>query len=139
MLIVWIVLAVLVIAIPIAMYNRLVRLRNQCRESWSGIDTELKRRYDLIPNLVETVKGYMAHERNTLEQVIAARNSAQAATSKASARLVLPAAAGPISASVRIDATAAPAPGSGLGMGYLPQRVPMESSMQSLAAAETRP
>ena len=51
-------------------YNALVRLRQHCRESWSGIDTELKRRYDLIPNLVETVKGYAAHEKEVLERVI---------------------------------------------------------------------
>ncbi|MBN1867697.1 LemA family protein [Candidatus Sumerlaeota bacterium] len=60
----------------IATYNGLVRLRNFCRESWSGIDTELKRRYDLIPNLVETVKGYAQHERETLENVVAARTRA---------------------------------------------------------------
>ena len=56
-----------------AMYNRLIRLRNHCYESWSGIDTELKRRYELIPNLVETVKGYAAHERAVLQQVTDAR------------------------------------------------------------------
>ena len=50
-------------------YNTLVRLRQLCRESWSGVDTELKRRYDLIPNLVATVKGYAAHERQVLERV----------------------------------------------------------------------
>ena len=59
-------------------YNRLVRLRQNVHEAWSGIDTELQRRYDLIPSLVETVKGYAAHERATLEQVIAARNIAAA-------------------------------------------------------------
>jgi len=64
----------------IAMYNTLVRLRNFCRESWSGIDTELKRRYDLIPNLVETVRGYAGHERETLERVVEARNCAIAST-----------------------------------------------------------
>ena len=64
----------------IAAYNSLVRLRNHCRESWSGIDTELKRRYDLIPNLVETVKGYAQHERETLERVTQARNQALAST-----------------------------------------------------------
>lgn len=73
---------VLVILIPlvwlIATYNGLVRVRNFARESWAGIDTELKRRYDLIPNLVETVKGYAAHERQTLEHVIQARNRAVA-------------------------------------------------------------
>ena len=57
-------------------YNRLVRQRNQVEAAWAQIDVQLKRRYDLIPNLVETVKGYAAHERGTLEAVIAARNSA---------------------------------------------------------------
>jgi len=61
-----------------ATYNVLVRLRQQCRESWSGIDTELRRRYDLIPNLVETVRGYAAHERQVLQGVIEARNRAAA-------------------------------------------------------------
>ncbi len=60
------------------MYNALVRGRNHCDEAWSGIDTELKRRYDLIPNLVSTVKGYTAHERETLERVTQARNAAVA-------------------------------------------------------------
>ncbi len=64
----------------IATYNTLVRLRQHCRESFSGIDTELRRRYDLVPNLVETVKGYAAHERTTLEAVIEARNRAVAST-----------------------------------------------------------
>jgi len=54
-------------------YNGLVRLRNQVRNAWSQIDVQLKRRYDLIPNLVETVKGYASHERETLEQVVQAR------------------------------------------------------------------
>ncbi|HEY8473480.1 MAG TPA: LemA family protein [Natronosporangium sp.] len=57
-------------------YNRLVRQRNQVKASWAQIDVQLKRRYDLIPNLVETVKGYAGHERATLEAVIAARNGA---------------------------------------------------------------
>jgi LemA protein len=61
-------------------YNKLVRLRQHVRESWSAIDTELKRRYDLIPNLVETVKGYAAHERETLQAVIDARAVAVAST-----------------------------------------------------------
>lgn len=55
-------------------YNSLVKSRNWVEESWAQIDVQLKRRYDLIPNLVETVKGYAKHERETLEQVIAARN-----------------------------------------------------------------
>jgi len=60
----------------IATYNRLVVMRNNVKESWSAIETELRRRYDLIPNIVETVKGYASHERETLEAVIKARNSA---------------------------------------------------------------
>src|ERR671914_1028667 len=58
------------------MYNRLVRLRNQIEAAWSQIDVQLRRRYDLIPNLVETVKGYAAHERETLEAVTKARQQA---------------------------------------------------------------
>ena len=63
----------------IATYNRLVRQRNQVEASWAQIDVQLKRRYDLIPNLVETVKGYAAHERGTLDAVIQARNAAVSA------------------------------------------------------------
>ena len=72
---------ILVIAViwVIATYNRLVRQRNQVQASWAQIDVQLKRRYDLIPNLVETVKGYAAHEKGTLDAVIQARNSAVAA------------------------------------------------------------
>ena len=64
----------------IATYNGLVRLRNFCREAWAQIDTELKRRYDLIPRLVEVVKGYARHESAVLEQVVAARAAAVAST-----------------------------------------------------------
>ena len=79
---------VVVLAIVfIAIYNKLVRLRNQVKNAWAQIDVQLKRRYDLIPNLVETVKGYMKHERETLEAVTQARNLAQqAASSGAGAR-----------------------------------------------------
>jgi len=63
----------LVLIWAIGNYNVLVRLRQHCRESWAGIDTELKRRYDLIPNLVEVVKSYAAHERETLQAVTDAR------------------------------------------------------------------
>lgn len=63
----------------IAIYNRLVGLKNQVLNAWGQIDVQLQRRYDLIPNLVEMVKGYMAHERNTLEAVTIARNQAIAA------------------------------------------------------------
>jgi LemA protein len=64
-------------------YNRLIGLRNRYKNAFSQIDVQLNRRHDLIPNLVETAKGYMAHERNTLEAVIAARNVAATATSRA--------------------------------------------------------
>jgi LemA protein len=70
---------VLIVGWALAAYNRLVRQRNQVDASWAQIDVQLKRRYDLIPNLVETVKGYAAHERGTLEAVVQARNSAVAA------------------------------------------------------------
>lgn len=57
-------------------YNRLISLTNRCKEAWADIDVQLKRRYDLIPNLIETVKGYVAHERETLESVTSARTKA---------------------------------------------------------------
>lgn len=74
----WIILAIVLIIIIalISMYNGLIRLKNRVDEAWSDIDVQLKRRYDLIPNLVETVKGYASHERETLEKVVQARNSA---------------------------------------------------------------
>ncbi len=75
-----VVFVIVVAAVPllwlIGTYNGLVRLRNHCRESWSGIDTELKRRYDLIPRLVEVVKGYAKHEREVFERVAQARSTA---------------------------------------------------------------
>jgi LemA protein len=78
------VLGVVVVALiaiwVIVTFNTLVRLRQYCRESWSDIDTELRRRYDLIPNLVETVRGYAAHERTVLTEVTEARNRAVAST-----------------------------------------------------------
>jgi len=73
-------LVVLVLLWLVVAYNGLVRLRNRVREAWAQIDVQLKRRYDLIPNLVETVKGYAAHERETLERVIKARQAAIDAT-----------------------------------------------------------
>ena len=76
---VYIIIGVVVVLLIIflATYNGLVRLRNQVKNAWAQIDVQLKRRYDLIPNLVETVKGYMKHERETLEAVTKARNLAQ--------------------------------------------------------------
>lgn len=73
-------LAVAIIAVfAVSLYNSLVTLKNKCEEGWADIDTQLKRRYDLIPNLVETVKGYAKHESGTLESVIEARNIAMKA------------------------------------------------------------
>jgi LemA protein len=69
-------LLVLLVAALVVMYNGLVSLKVQCDNAWSDIDVQLKRRYDLIPNLVETVKGYASHEKGTLEDVVAARNRA---------------------------------------------------------------
>jgi LemA protein len=85
-LIIVVVVAVVLIAWLVGIYNKLVKLRNQFKNAFSQIDVQLKRRYDLIPNLVETAKGYMKHERETLEAVIAARNKAQAAVQAAAAR-----------------------------------------------------
>ena len=69
-------IVVVIAAWVIGIYNGLVRLRNQVKNAWAQIDVQLKRRHDLIPNLVETVKGYMGHERQTLENVTQARNLA---------------------------------------------------------------
>src|SRR5438477_10959695 len=76
-------LAVFVLIFVIGAYNSLVTLRNRYKNAYSQIDVQLKRRYDLIPNLVETAKGYLAHERGTLEAVIAARNAAVTANTRA--------------------------------------------------------
>jgi LemA protein len=83
MLALWIVLGIVVILLIffIATYNGLVGLRNQLRNAWAQIDVQLKRRYDLIPNLIETVRGYMKHERETMEAVTKARNLAQSLSS----------------------------------------------------------
>ena len=80
---VWIILGIIVVVlVPIIVtYNGLVRRRNQVKNAWAQIDVQLKRRYDLVPNLVETVRGYMKHERETLEAVTNARNLAQQSAS----------------------------------------------------------
>ncbi len=76
----WELLIVLVVVIvAVGMYNGLVRLREQADAAWADIDVQLKRRHDLIPNLVETVKGYATHEKETLERVVQARSSAMSA------------------------------------------------------------
>src|SRR3954451_13531631 len=79
------VIVLIVILWPVTIYNGLVALRNRFQNAYSQIDVQLKRRYDLIPNLVETAKGYMSHEKQTLEAGIAARNSAAAANAQAAA------------------------------------------------------
>jgi LemA protein len=73
------IIIVVVGVILVLVYNRLVALRQTCNQAWGDIDVQLKQRHDLIPNLVETVKGYAGHERGTLEAVVAARNAAMAA------------------------------------------------------------
>ena len=78
----WLIVVAVVILLALAvvlMYNRLVRLRNRTENSWSQVDVQLRRRYDLIPNLVEAVKGYAAHEQSTFEEVTRARTAAQQA------------------------------------------------------------
>jgi LemA protein len=85
LLVVVLVPVLLVALYVVGAYNRLVTLRNRFKNAYAQIDVQLKRRYDLIPNLVETAKGYLAHERQTLEAVIQARNAAYAANQRAAA------------------------------------------------------
>ena len=80
---IFLVVVVVFIAWVASMYNKLVSLRNRFKNAFAQIDVQLKRRYDLIPNLVETAKGYMKHERETLEAVVKARNQAAAASKRA--------------------------------------------------------
>jgi LemA protein len=77
----WILIAVVVVLalVVVLLYNRLVRLRNRVENAWAQVEVQLRRRYDLIPNLVETVKGYASHERATFEEVTRARTAAQEA------------------------------------------------------------
>ena len=95
--IVVIVLVVLLLLVVVGMYNKLVRLRNRSENAWAQVDVQLRRRYDLIPNLIEAVKGYAAHERGTFEEVTQARTAAQQAQTveqQAQAENVLTAALG---------------------------------------------
>ncbi len=78
-------LGLVVVLFGVGIYNKLVALRNRFKNAYAQIDVQLKRRYDLIPNLVETAKGYLQHERGTLEAVIAARNAAASANTGAAA------------------------------------------------------
>jgi LemA protein len=100
--VVWVVLiivavVVILLLVLVGMYNKLVRLRNRAENAWAQVDVQLRKRYDLIPNLVETVKGYAAHERGTFAEVTAARTAAQQAqgvAEQAQAENVLTAALG---------------------------------------------
>src|SRR5215475_510516 len=74
-------IVVILLLVLVGMFNKLVRLRNRAENAWAQVDVQLRKRYDLIPNLVETVKGYAAHERGTFESVTAARTAAQQAQS----------------------------------------------------------
>lgn len=80
----WLIIVLAIVAVVVlwivSSYNTLVRLRNRVRDQWAQIDVQLKRRFDLIPNLVETVKGYAKHEKSTLEDVVKARNTYLSAT-----------------------------------------------------------
>lgn len=76
---IWIVIVVAILAVGAFVYNHLVHARNRVDNSWAQVDVQLKRRYDLVPNLVETVRGYASHERETLEAVVEARKTAEAA------------------------------------------------------------
>jgi LemA protein len=89
------VIVILFILWAVGIYNRLIRLRNQVNNAWSQIDVQLQRRYDLIPNLIEAVKGYMTYEKGTLESVINARNQAQ------EARAQVEQSGGPTSSSIK--------------------------------------
>ena len=99
---IWVVLiivavVVILLLVLVGMFNKLVRLRNRAENAWAQVDVQLRKRYDLIPNLVETVKGYAAHERGTFEEVTAARTAAQQAqgvAEQAQAENVLTAALG---------------------------------------------
>jgi LemA protein len=95
--IILIIIIAVVVLFMVSMYNSLVRLRNQVKNAWSQIDVQLKRRHDLIPNLIETVKGYMTHERETLQNITNARSravSAQGVGEKAKAERELTSALG---------------------------------------------
>src|ERR1700727_2287945 len=85
LLVVVVVIALGIVGFVICIFNKLVTMRNRYKNAYAQIDVQLKRRYDLIPNLIECVKGYMAHEKGTLEAVVAARTNAFAASQKAAA------------------------------------------------------
>src|SRR5438132_5093341 len=99
----WIIVGIvaLVLLYGVFTYNRLVRLRVRTENAWSQIDVQLRRRYDLIPNLVETVKGYAAHENTTLTAVTEARNAAQSVTTSGAGAGAVAAAEGTLTTALR--------------------------------------
>ncbi|HEU0129953.1 MAG TPA: LemA family protein [Mycobacteriales bacterium] len=100
---IWVLLAVIVVLvlIVVSLYNKLVRLKNRTDEAWAQIDVQLRRRYDLIPNLVETVKGYAAHERSTLEAVIQARAAAESLSAQGASPAAIGQAEGQLTTALR--------------------------------------
>jgi LemA protein len=96
-----IVLLVVLALLFVWLYNKLVRLRNRADEAWAQIDVQLRRRYDLIPNLVETVKGYAAHEKGTLEAVTAARGAAQSLNASGASPAAIAQAEGTLTTALR--------------------------------------
>ena len=128
-----------VVGLFIALYNGLVTSRNRYQNAFSQIDVQLKRRYDLIPNLVETTKGYLKHERETLEAVIAARNSAYAASKAVAAN---PGDAGAMKALIASESTLSGSMGKmfALSEAYpdLKANTTMNQLMEELASTENR-
>lgn len=129
----------LVVVVVATIYNGLVTHRNRVRNAFAQIDVQLKRRYDLIPNLVEAVKGYMAHERQTLEAVIAARNVAASAATSAAADPISVAAIASLSGA---ESTLAAALGRfrGLAEGYPDLKANQNTAllMEELSSTENR-
>ncbi len=138
-LIIFLAVLVFVVIAGVSIYNRLVTLRNRYKNAFAQIDVQLKRRYDLIPNLVQTAKGYMEHERETLEAVIAARSRAVSAEGKAAAD---PGAAGAMKALMGAEAALTGALGKLLAVveSYpdLKADASMQQLMEELSSTENR-
>lgn len=137
--IIFLVILVAVVVMGVGIYNRLIEARNYFRNAFAQIDVQLKRRYDLIPNLVETAKGYLSHERETLEAVIQARNTAQQAAGRAA---VQPEDAGAIAGLVAAEGVLSGAMGRffALAEAYpdLKANESMQELMSELTATEDR-
>ena len=130
------IIVVLLVAIFFAMYNGLIKLRNLVQEAWAQIDVELKRRHDLIGNLVETVKGYAAHEKGTLEEVTRARAGAVAATQgNASPADVAKSEAALTQALVRLNAVAEAYPDLKANQNFADLQAELSSTEDRIASA----